>query len=81
MEKLKKIAKGKLKIDLDIDRQRITVFSGPGEIDDHIKKCVKILGSPKGGLSLTYGVYPGTPGENIEAVIKSMEKYYDYWAD
>jgi len=79
LEILKKLAKGKVNIDLDIDRQKITVFSGPEEIDNHIKRCIKMLGSPEGGLSLTYGVYPGTPGENIEAVIRSMEKYNDYW--
>ncbi len=79
LKNLKEVAKGKVKIDLDIDRQKITVFSGPREIENHIHNCVKILGSPEGGLSLTYGVYPGTPGENIGAVIRAMEKYHDYW--
>jgi uroporphyrinogen-III decarboxylase len=76
---LRKAAKGKLCIDLDIDRQKITSFGTPEEIDRHILNCVKALGSTKGGLMLLFGAYPGIPIQNVAQVIKSMEKYYDWW--
>lgn len=62
-------------IDLDIDRQSVTRFGSPREIDKHIGEAVKKLGSCKGGLMLTYGLYPGTPLENIKAVMDAMEKH------
>ncbi|HOV21946.1 MAG TPA: uroporphyrinogen decarboxylase family protein [bacterium] len=79
LDYLEKIAKGKVTIDLDIDRQKITVFGKPKNIENHIKNCVEKLGSKNGGLLLLYGAYPGTPKENIAAVIKSMQKYHNFW--
>ena len=79
LDNLARLAKGKVKIHLDIDRQNITVFGTPAEIDDHILHCIRTLGSPEGGLSLVWGVYPGTPVENIEAGMRAMEAHQDYW--
>jgi uroporphyrinogen-III decarboxylase len=81
LDNLARLAKGKLHISLDIDRQSITVFGTPGEIDAHIENCIRTLGSPQGGLSLIWGVYPGTPIGNIEAAARAMEKYHDMWAN
>ncbi len=81
LDNLAKLAKGKVHISLDIDRQRITVFGTSEEIDAHIQNCIRTLGSPEGGLSLGWGVYPGTPIENIETAARAMEKYYDIWVD
>ncbi len=80
LDNLARLAKGKLHIALDVDRQRITVFGTAPEIDEHIHNCIRTLGSPRGGLSLTYGVYPGTPVENVEATVRAMQKYHDLWA-
>jgi uroporphyrinogen-III decarboxylase len=79
LENLSRLAKGKVHISLDIDRQNITVFGTSAEIDAHIKNCIRTLGSPAGGLSLGWGVYPGTPIENIEAAAQAMQKYHDMW--
>ncbi len=79
LDNLKKLAWGKVCIDLDIDRQKITVFGTPEEVEEHIFSCVRTLGSPRGGLMLIYGAYPGTPVENIGAAISAMEKYHDWW--
>ncbi len=79
LDNLARLAKGKIDINLDIDRQKITVFGTPEEIDAHIKTCIQTLGSPQGGLSLTYGVYPGTPVENLEAAVRAMERYRTLW--
>lgn len=73
------LAKGKVFIRLDIDRQKITVFGTPEEVDAHILNCIRTLGSPKGGLSLIWGVYPATPLESIEAAVRAMDKYATYW--
>ncbi|MCM8786042.1 MAG: hypothetical protein NC827_06335 [Candidatus Omnitrophica bacterium] len=79
IDNLEKIAKGKVTIDLDIDRQKITFFGKSQEIDQHIKKSIEKLGSQKGGLLLKYGAYPGTPVENISQVIRAMQKYCKIW--
>jgi len=81
LDNLALLAKGKVHISLDIDRQNITVFGTSEEIDAHIKNCIQTLGSPQGGLSLGWGVYPGTPIENIEAAVRAMEKYHGMWAN
>lgn len=67
--------KGKVCIDLDIDRQQITRFGTPAQIDALIKEAVCRLGSPNGGLMMIYGLYPGTPEANVNAVLDAMETY------
>lgn len=81
IDNIKRLAKGKVYINLDIDRQKITVFGTPDEVDAHILNCIRSLGSVKGGLSLIWGVYPATPLENIEAAVRAMDKYANYWAN
>ena len=71
--------KGRTCIELDIDRQHITRFGTPAQIDRLIREEVEKLGSPQGGLSFIYGLYPGTPMENVEAVFDSMERYMGYF--
>jgi uroporphyrinogen-III decarboxylase len=71
--------KGRVCIDLDIDRQRVVPFGTPEEIHEMIGKAVRELGSPEGGLMLHHGVYPGVPLRNIEAVMDAMERYSTYY--
>lgn len=66
---------GRLCIDLDIDRQKITRFGTPEQIDALIREEVEKLSSPEGGLMMVYGLYPGVPLENIKAIMDAMEKY------
>ena len=70
---------GKYALELDIDRQNITVFGTPKDVDDLIRKEVTTLSSPSGGLMLIYGWYAGTPIENIRALMDALEKYMFYW--
>jgi len=72
--------KGRVAIDLDIDRQRVTVFGSPRDIDEHVREAVMKLGSPEGGLSMVHGCYSGAPLENIDALMTAMEKYSTYYA-
>lgn len=72
--------KGRVAIDLDVDRQRVTPFGSPGDIDDLIRESVMKLGSPEGGLSLRHGFYSGAPLENVDALMSAMEKYATYYS-
>jgi hypothetical protein len=71
--------KGRIAVDLDIDRQNVTVSGSPKDVDDHIHHCVAKLGSPEGGLTLCYQPWPPTPARNIRAVFEAFEKYRTYW--
>jgi len=66
-------------IDLDIDRQKITVSGTPADVDALIREEVEKLSSPAGGLMLVYGWYAGTPLENVKALMDALEKYMFYW--
>lgn len=69
----------KLCVELDIDRQLITVTGTPKEIDDLIRKEVATIGTPQGGLAMIFGLYPGTPIENVKALMDAMERYAGYF--
>ena len=71
---------GKVCIDLDIDRQQITRFGTPEQIDGLIRREVEELGCKEGGLMMIYGLYPGVPLENVNALMHAMEKYATYYA-
>lgn len=72
--------KGRVCIDLDVDRQQVTRFGTPEQIDALLRSEVEMLGSREGGLMMIYGLYPGTPIENVEAVMDGMERYAGHFA-
>ncbi|MBW8041496.1 MAG: hypothetical protein FVQ85_16070 [Planctomycetes bacterium] len=72
--------KGKVCIDIDIDRQQITRFGSPEQIDKLIREEVEKLGSREGGLMMIYGLYPGVPLDNVKAVMDAMERYASYYS-
>lgn len=67
--------KGKVCIELDVDRQKVTFGGTPREIDALIREEVEKLSAPEGGLMMIYGLYPGTSLENAEVVANALEKY------
>jgi len=71
---------GRVCIDLDIDRQKITRFGSPAQIDALIREEVEKLGSKEGGLMMVYGLYPGVPLNNVKALMDAMEKYAGYYS-
>jgi hypothetical protein len=71
--------KGRVCIDLDIDRQSTVPFGSRQEILDLIEEEVRVLGSPQGGLTTVIGFYPPTPAENVDAVLTALEKYQRFW--
>ena len=70
---------GKVCIDLDIDRQRVTRFGTPRQVDALVREEVEKLGGKEGGLMMIYGLYPGVPLENARALMDAMEKYMTYY--
>jgi hypothetical protein len=72
--------KGRVCIDIDIDRQQITRFGSPEQIDRLIHQEVETLGSPEGGLMMIYGLYPGVPLENVKATMDAMERYATFYS-
>jgi len=73
-------AKGRVCLDLDVDRQGITYSGSPGQIDELIRQEVSRLGDKRGGLMLIYGLYPGVPLENARALMDAMERYAGYFS-
>ena len=71
--------RGKTCVDLDIDRQKITPFGTPAEIDAHIRHCVETVGCKEGGLMMIYGLYPGVPLENAKALMDAMTRYAGFF--
>ncbi len=71
---------GRLCIELDIDRQRVTPYGEANDIDALVRREVETLGSREGGLMLIYGLYPGVPLRNAEALMDAMERYAGYYA-
>ena len=77
---IKQRLRGRICVDLDIDRQDVTVRGTPAEVDALISEEVEALGSQDGGLMMIYGLYPGVPLENVAALMDAMERYATYYA-
>ena len=73
LEGLEKVAKRKVCIHLDLDRQ-LFPFATRQEIRNHIWEAVKILGLKKGGLMLHAECEPDVPLENIETICQVLEE-------
>jgi hypothetical protein len=78
LENLASACKGKICVDLDLDRQKLP-FWKPADIDAHVKEAVEVLGSPEGGLWLKGEVADDVPLENVEALCCAMETYSTYF--
>lgn len=66
---------GRVCLEIDIDRQAVTRFGTPDQIDAHIHKTTALLGNKQGGLMMIYGLYPGVPLANARAIMDAMTKY------
>ena len=71
--------RGRVCVELDIDRQFVTTRGTPAQIDALIRREVAAIGTPQGGLMMIFGLYPGSPLENVEALMDAMEKYAGYF--
>lgn len=73
LEGLQRVARGKVAIDLDLDRQ-ILPFLRPSEIPGHVRRCHDALHLPEGGLMLHAELGPDMPLENIDALFCALEE-------
>jgi hypothetical protein len=63
-----------------VDRQKVTPYGTPAQIDALIREEVEKLGSAQGGLMMIYGLYPGVPLTNVKALMDAMEKYATFYS-
>jgi uroporphyrinogen decarboxylase len=80
IDTIARLLKGRVAIDLDIDRQHVTMTGSERDIDELIREPVLKLGSRAGGLALMYHAWHPTPPRCIRAVCAAMEKYCRHWA-
>ena len=78
LDGLVETCKGKVCVDLDLDRQ-LFPFCTPADIDDHVREAVERLGTPEGGLWLKAEINEDIPLENIAAIFDALEKYRTYY--
>ncbi|MHC1695551.1 MAG: uroporphyrinogen decarboxylase family protein [Eubacteriales bacterium] len=74
LDNLVRVCKGKIPINLDLDRQLLP-FATPSQIDDHVRECVEALYLPEGGLGLSLELAQDIPLENMYAAITAVDKY------
>ena len=80
LDGLEEVCKGKVCINLDLDRQ-LFPFCTPADIDDHVHEAVDRLGSPEGGLWLNAEINDDIPMENVAAIFKAVEKYRSHFSN
>lgn len=72
LEGLAETARGRVAIDLDLDRQ-LFPFATPSEIEDHIGEAFEALHMRKGGLMLYAECEPDVSLEKIHAICRAFE--------
>jgi len=77
LAELERVCKGKIPIELDLDRQ-LYPFATPSQLDDHVRECVETLYLPEGGLSLKLEINFDVPLENVTALFDAVRKYRVY---
>ena len=80
IDQIVKLCKGKVCVDIDLDRQKVLPYGNFKEIRAHVREAVIKLGSKRGGLMLIAGVYPDVPLDNIEALCQATEEYSIYYS-
>jgi uroporphyrinogen decarboxylase len=79
LDNLARTCKGKVCVDLDLDRQ-LFPFATPQQIDDHIREAVEVLGAPEGGLWLKAEIGEDVPLDNIAAIFGALEVYRGFFS-
>ncbi|MGC8871201.1 MAG: uroporphyrinogen decarboxylase family protein [Brevinematia bacterium] len=74
IDKIKEKLKGKVAIELDIDRQFLLPFGSSEDIDSYIRSSILTLGLKRGGLLFSAEVSHDVPLQNISALLDSLEK-------
>lgn len=72
LQGLKDVAKGRLTICVDLDRQ-LFPFASPGELREHIRTVHETLSMPEGGLILNIEIGQDVPLESMDAIFSEVE--------
>ncbi len=70
---LQEVAKGKVTLHLDLDRQ-LFPFATPSEIEDHIGEMYEGLFMPAGGLMLHAECEPDVSLDKVDAICATLER-------
>ncbi len=70
---LQEVAKGKVTLHLDLDRQ-LFPFATPSEIEDHIGEMYEGLYMPEGGLMLHAECEPDVSLDKVDAICTTLER-------
>ncbi|OPZ28333.1 MAG: Uroporphyrinogen decarboxylase (URO-D) [Lentisphaerae bacterium ADurb.BinA184] len=73
LDGLRAVAKGRVAIHLDLDRQ-LFPFATPGQLEDHVGEAFEALYDPRGGLSLGAECGPDVAPEKVDAICTALER-------
>ncbi|GHU75520.1 hypothetical protein AGMMS49992_19690 [Clostridia bacterium] len=77
LDNLVRTCKGKVCINLDLDRQMFP-FASPKEVHNHIAECVRAMYMPEGGLMLIAECAADVPLDNIRAICDALMEFREY---
>ncbi|MDR0475375.1 MAG: uroporphyrinogen decarboxylase family protein [Treponema sp.] len=77
LEKLVSVCKGKIPINLDLDRQMFP-FASPGELRDHVMECVEALYLPEGGFGINLEIGRDVPLGSMDVLFDALDKARKY---
>lgn len=77
IDNLVRVCKGKIPIDLDLDRQMFP-FATPQELKDHVIDTVEKMYLPEGGLGICIELADDVPLENMRAILDTINEYRFY---
>jgi len=72
LENLARVCKGKICVDLDLDRQGVLTFGTPADVRRHIEESIRTLACDNGGLMFRVEFNPPAPLANIEAAFQAF---------
>lgn len=75
IDTLRETLVGRVALELDVDRQNVTVFGTENDVRDLIREEIDKLATPAGGLALKFGMYPPVPVRNVDAMCDAMEAH------
>jgi hypothetical protein len=72
LDGLVEIARGRIALDQDLDRQLFPFATSP-QLEEHIRTVHETLSTPDGGLMLYAECEPDVPLENIDVICSVLE--------
>lgn len=77
LDNLVRVCKGKIPINLDLDRQMYP-FSTPSQLKDHVREAVEAMWLPQGGLGLYVELNYDVPLQNAAALLDALREARQY---